>query len=270
MELITNRSWEIIGNDPEASQLVSRLKEVMQLDKIDNPAWHLTVHIATQQFAKKTSTGVFDYGNIDAVNEGNILCSLKSADDTNSLVHRLRYLSQILCLDAQKFGGLLMHSALAEWKGKGIMFAGPWGSGKTTISQHLRLPWRALSDDLTLLIPDQQRYLAHPWPTWSRFVEGGPGGSWNVQYTVPLCAIFLLSQDVQDVVEPIGKGQAACALVDAANQAWRDMPFGERGYQALRLQRFDNACRLAVEIPVYLLRHRLHGAFWQEVERVLE
>ena len=88
---------------------------------------------------------------------------------------------------SEKNGGLLVHGALAEWNGIGVILAGPGGVGKTTASKRLPRPWRSLSDDNTLIVksPDGT-YWAHPWPTWSRYRQGDMSGSWDVQAAVKL------------------------------------------------------------------------------------
>ena len=102
-----------------------------------------------------------------------------------------------------------MHGALAEENGIGVILAAPGGTGKTTASDRLPAPWRSLCDDTTLVVRDSQgKYWGHPWPTWSRFLEGGPGGTWEVQEAVPLRGVFFLSQAPEDLTEPLGPGHA--------------------------------------------------------------
>src|SRR5271157_5325799 len=77
--------------------------------------------------------------------------------------------------------------------------------------------WRSLCDDTTLVVQDSQgNYWAHPWPTWSRFLDGGPRGTWDVQSAVPLKGVFFLSQAVEDRVESVGPGHAVSLLVECA------------------------------------------------------
>lgn len=170
-------------------------------------------------------------------------------------------------------GGVLLHGALAERDGRGVLLAAPGGTGKTTASNRLPPPWRSLSDDMTLALRDAQgRWWAHPWPTWSRFLPGGPGGVWDVQHAIPLHAIFYLAQAPEERVEPIGAGQATAMLVQSAEQAayfslTRGLSIEES--RALRQQSFDLLCALARAIPTFVLHLSLTGAFWVEIERAL-
>jgi len=178
-----------------------------------------------------------------------------------------------VALDVERRGGLLLHGALAEREGQGVLLAGPAGSGKSTASERLPPPWRSLCDDATLVVRDPQgSYWAHPWPTWSEFMFGGRGGSWDVQHAVPLRGLFFLAQDEQDRVEPVGAGQAAMLLIESAEQVSAVIQRGMEAQElrAVRLQRFDNVCALARAVPCYELHLSLTGAFWEEMERVLD
>jgi SynChlorMet cassette protein ScmC len=103
-------------------------------------------------------------------------------------------------------------------------------------------------------------------------MSGDPTGSWDVQAAVPLTAIFFLEQAVQDRADPVGRGGAVCMLVQSVEQAaflrW-DRPDQESS-RRLRLKRFDNVCALAQSVPAFRLVLSLTGAFWTEIERVLE
>ncbi len=159
--------------------------------------------------------------------------------------------------------------------GQGILLAGPSGVGKTTASLRLPQPWRSLADDVTLVVRDGDgTYLAHPWPTWSRLIgeeAWEEGYSWDVQQAVPLRAIFFLGQGDEDRVEPLRAGHAVCALTELAQQTSQYFLMGMELEEiaAFHLQRFENLCALVQALPAYLLLVSLHGAFWQEMERVI-
>jgi len=148
--------------------------------------------------------------------------------------------------------------------------------GKSTASTRLPPPWRALADDVTLVVRDREGvYWAHPWPTWSWFFgkeDRRPGGGvWDVQQAVPLRAIFVLEQGDEDRVEPMGPGHAVALLAELARQAstyyLRGKPLDE--IAAFNFQRFENLCALVRTVPAYLLHVSLDGAFWIEIERVI-
>jgi SynChlorMet cassette protein ScmC len=118
----------------------------------------------------------------------------------------------------------------------------------------------------------QGRYWAHPWPTWSRFQDGGPGGTWDVQNAVPLQGLFVLAQSREDRAERVGPGHAVSLLMEGVKQASQYMPLGlfTDEIRALYLEGFDNLCALARAIPTHVLHLSLTGAFWQEIDRILE
>ena len=150
--------------------------------------------------------------------------------------------------------------------------AGRGDVGKTTASKRLPSPWYSLSDDSSLIVLDKKNnYRAHPWPTWSSLISGEKVQTWDVQSSVPLKAIFILSQSETDKIEQIGKGQAVCLLNETVDQAWwgLDSRLRDKEKHALRLQRFDNICKLVEEIPTYLLHISKNGSFWEEIEKVL-
>lgn len=264
-------AWRIVAGDPQAAAIVPRLAEVMQLGPVDEQARRLVVLVSNPRAGTARRSGLVEWGSLTSQNEAPVVCMLSPiAGDT--LFPQFLQLSLILCLPAQVRGGLLIHGALAEKDGYGVILAGPGGSGKTTASQRLVPPWRSLCDDLTLVVRDHQGiYWAHPWPTWSRFMSGGPGGTWDVQHSVPLKGIFFLAQAAEDRVESVGAGQTVCLLVESTEQALYGMPHNVPGdmVQTLRVQRFDNICALAQAVPCYVLHASLTGAFWREIDHIL-
>ena len=150
--------------------------------------------------------------------------------------------------------------------------AGPGDVGKTTASKRLSSPWKSLSDDCTLVVRDKKgSYRAHPWPTWSTYMFGGTGGSWDVQYNLPLKAIFVMQQNSTDQAEQLGQGEAVCMLNETAEQAWYVLSndLDDQQKQAMSLQRFNNICELTKKIPSYLLHISKTGTFWKEMEKIL-
>ena len=200
-----------------------------------------------------------------------LTCVLQPFENDQMLAVQLMRLALTIAREAETDGGLLIHGGLAEKKGQGVILAGPGGIGKTTASSRLSSPWHSLSDDTSLVVSDKQGvYWAHPWPTWSRFMFGGPGGQWNVQNAVPLKAIFFLSQASEIRAETMDRGKAICRLLETVKEASSLM--SSRMFideiRAHNLQRFDNACEIVRSVPCYDLRLSMTGAFWNEIERV--
>ncbi len=205
---------------------------------------------------------------------------------------------------AVQTGGLPFHAALVERHGRGVALAAPGDTGKSTCARRIPPPWTALCDDETLIVPvsvpspnpsqegnlaasplkprtgkhlegrgDEagELYVAHPYPTWSEYLNGESSQTWPVETAVPLTAICFITQAATDAVTPLNPGEAAQNTVDAAMQAgrrmWMRLP--EDQQTALKTRLFHNACDLARRVSAYRLDVSLHGRFWEKLERVL-
>jgi hypothetical protein len=268
--------WRIATGDEEAAAIVSQLGGAMQLrmttGAIEPSHYGNLCRLLVQVDAH---TSVADCCvPFASDNDGVMVCSLSPCDHWGGPFANLVKLSLVFAREAQARGGVLIHGALAERDGIGVILAAPSGTGKTTASNRLPAPWRSLCDDATLVVLDPQgNYWAHPWPTWSRVLDGEPGGAWDVQSAVPLKGIFFLAQAVEDRVERIGPGKAVSLLVECVRQASMFMPLGlfnREALRALHLERFNNLCAMVRVIPAHVLHISLTGAFWQEIEQALE
>ncbi len=172
----------------------------------------------------------------------------------------------------QESGGLPLHAALVGWNGIGVLLAAPGGTGKSTCCRRLLSPWHSLCDDETVITPDHEnRYMAHPFPTWSESFQPGSQRRWNVGQCLPLSAIFFLEQAETDEAVAIGKGETSTRINRLAAQVcridWRTLPREEKIH--IRKKLFDNACELARAIPAFRLHVSQDGRFWEEMENVL-
>lgn len=172
----------------------------------------------------------------------------------------------------QDLGGLPLHSALVERNGIGILLAAPGSTGKSTCCRRLPPPWCALCDDETLIVRgDSGKYFAHPFPTWTDYIERRSDRTWNVQRHIPVSAIFFLERANFDEVIPIGEGQTTISVFRLASEKfsrnWIDLQLDEQRANQKKL--FDNTCQLAKTIPAYILRVSPTGRFWEKIEEVL-
>jgi hypothetical protein len=274
LALADGTRWRIAAGDEAAAAIVSQLGGAMQWSRpgaaAGSPGEHpcrLLVQV------EEHSTVAECYAPLASGNGGDVVCILSPSEHWGGPFHNLVRLSLVFAREAQARGGVLIHGALAEKDGRGVILAAAGGTGKTTASRRLPAPWRSLCDDTALVVRDSQgRYWAHPWPTWSRFMDGGPGGAWDVQNAVPLQGLFVLAQSREDRAERVGPGHAVSLLMEGVKQASQYMPLGlfsdEIG--ALYLEGFDNLCALARAIPTHVLHLSMTGAFWQEIDRILE
>lgn len=266
--------WEITACDNEAASIVAQLGSAMKLSATTGSSGIPDRNNLRRLFVQVDAhTSMADCYVPLASDNDTVACVLSPCDHWGGPHVNLVRLSLIFAREAQARGGFLIHGALAERDGLGVILAAPGGTGKTTASNRLQPPWRSLCDDTTLVVRDQQGiYRAHPWPTWSRFLDGGAGGTWDVQSSVALKSIFILAQAAEDRVDRVGPGQAVSLLVESVRQASMFMPLGlfKEEMRGLNLERFNNLCALAQVVPAHMLNISLTGPFWHEIDQALE
>lgn len=211
---------------------------------------------------------------------GPVFCLLPPPESHDLLVIGMLFIAQAIARAELSHGGLLVHGALAQAPGHfkgGVILAGPGTVGKTTASSRLPLPWRSLSDDTTLVLRDVRgQYVAHPWPTWSRFYSTpagtkGPGGKWDVQSGLPLLAIFFLTQAEEDRIAPLQTTPAVAYLIQTVQQVSLPMTrdLSADRVQALNEGQLTAAEKLVRSVPAFTLFLSLTGAFWERIEETL-
>ncbi len=275
LALADGTRWEIAAGNNEAASIVSQLGDTMQLRMTEgalDPSLHGDQRRLLVQVAMPTCLADC-YMPLTSKDDGVFVSILCPSAHCGGVQINLVKLSLIFVRKAQALGGFLIHGALAERNGAGVILAAPGGTGKTTASSRLPAPWRSLCDDTTLVALDKQgNYWAHPWPTWSSFDDEGAGGSWNVQNAVPLRGIFFLSRSIEDRVERVGSWQAVSRLSESVKQAsmFTEQGLSKEEVRILRLEQFNNLCAFARVMPAHVLHISLTGAFWHEIEQALE
>ena len=274
LALADGSHFEIAAGDEEAATLVAQLGDAMQLpDTISAPVTAHGGYLCRILVLSGTQKTVTDHPVQEAMTIGPpVVCTLALHDHWGNRYVNLLHLSHVLARAAQARGSMLIHGALAVRDGLGVILAAPGGTGKTTASRRLPAPWRSLCDDTTLVTRDSNdNYLAHPWPTWSRFIDGGPDGTWDVQRAVPLKGIFFLNRAPEDRAESVGAGQAVSLLIESARQASMIKAPHQliEEVRAQHLERFINLCDLARNVPAHILHISLTGAFWQVLDQAL-
>ena len=276
LDLADGVRWEIFAGDKAAVSTLAQLGSAMQLrvasggvDPLPRPLQRRRLLV---EVAEPSAMLVF-YTPLAAQADDDVLCILSAQDQAAGPYINLLRLSLVFARDAQARGGILIHGALVERAGRGYILTGAGGAGKSTASQRIPAPWRARCDDTTLVVRDSQgRYWAHPWPTWSRYLDGGSGGTWDVQSPVQLAGIFILAQSAEDRAERIGSGQAVSQLVECVGQVstFITPSLFKEEIRSMHLEQFNNLSNLVREIPVYVLHVSLTGRFWDEMEQALK
>jgi SynChlorMet cassette protein ScmC len=284
MILANGICWKIVADNAEAGAFVERLARVMQLDSANGSDCQIMVRVhngggsdcfsstladsQTSCFMEVLTESPWEESN-SQLKRSVFYRFPQNGNETSELLPLIQ-LSSVLTLDAMTRGGMLLHGALIERDGMGMILAGPGGIGKTTACSRLPETWTTLSDDSTLIVRDPAGdYWAHPWPTWSSFFYDGVGGSWDVQSALPLKAVFFLAQADRDRIQAVDQGKALCLLLEHTQHfgfnTLRDLD--DEKVREIQLQRFDNACALVKVIPSYRLWISLAGTFWNEIER---
>lgn len=154
-------------------------------------------------------------------------------------------------------GGLLFHASAVDDNGRGIVFSGRSGAGKST---QLDL-WRgrkgvvAMTDDRVAVrcrAGEGATCYGTPW-------GGYPGCSRN--HAAPLRAIVMLEQASENAIERLSLPTAAARLACRAF-----LPYWDR---ALMRRAFGNLEELVHSVPVYLLRCRAEPEAVELVRSVL-
>ena len=292
LTLANGKTYGVATADPDASSLVAELAQAMQLRQDREPESLLLVNVDGN--AESYDGGNHRYTpDPPGINKGGsadhapgdppsiepdvdvdvIHCAAEHLVEGDARAVQMMRVSQALVSPAWNEGALLVHSALIERNGWGVLLAGPGDVGKSTASKRIPKPWRAVCDDSALVVHDGHgAYWAHPWPTWSDFMYGGEGGRWDVGQAVRLKAIFFLEQAKVEQVEPVGVGKAICLLLESVGQAMQVSTFkmDESEKRAVHLQRFESVIALMKDMPAYRLRLSKTGTFWDQIDRVLE
>ena len=264
LALASRDHWSLQAGDDEAARIVERLSKTMNL-RLGQGSGRRLLFIVDDQSPE--SGKIPSNMRLDPV-----ITVLNSPQDIDLLTVQMMKISMVIARDVLTRFGLILHGALAEYDGIGVVLAGPGGVGKTTAIRRLPQPWKSLCDDACLVVRDENGcYWAHPLPTWSLFYNNGPGGYWDVQQAVLLKAIFFLRQSPQDRLEEINESQEVSMLMESTQQISWIITAGHPDDEVLTIhaEQLAAAEGLAQTVPAYMLHISLTGAFWKELEKGL-
>ena len=191
-------------------------------------------------------------GHIDEKSRQGYL-RLSSAKPVEDIDYFLRV---VLALLAHQTGSILMHTAGVIRKDRAYLFFGHSGSGKTTVC---RLSMddsptsnqAILNDDLVLLQPMQNHWLAHGTPFWN------PTQFKPSNRCAPVAGMYLLIQDTHVYAQILASGKATAALISNVPIIPQD---------PLRsVQLFDTLARLQKSITIYELHFLPDNSFWDVI-----
>ena len=291
LHLSDGNNWWITSDD-ENLWILEKFADIMQLKESQSNGLPNLVFFSSKNKDKKSKSNTLHTGNnfsesengwesfninVSRIwycsNDPDIVCEVRdNLGDTHEYLIMWNSIKAIY-LRSFRMKGFPFHAGLAEYKGRGILLSADAGKGKSTYCRRLPEHWKPLCDDETLVVMDKNRgYVAHPFPTWSEYLMKRSENKWDVQYSVPLSAIFFLEKSEKDEATPISVGQSSIfitnSIVHVLNTLCSSMTYDER----LKFIRdiFNSAYELATVIPVFRLCVSLNGRFWEEIEKVLD
>ncbi len=157
-------------------------------------------------------------------------CSPYAIDSVLRIVHSLILARQ---------GGFLIHAASAIRGGRAFLFSGVSGVGKTTISRLAPPDATLLTDEISYVRREGDRYIAFGTPFAGELARVGENRC------APLSALFLLEQGSQNRIEPVGPSEALRRLL-------RNILFFADDPELVKLV-FQSACEFASLVPIHRL-----------------
>jgi hypothetical protein len=152
-------------------------------------------------------------------------------------------------------GGLLLHAASIVRGGRAYIFCGHSGAGKSTVSALSSDLGFVLSDDLTMVMPGPDGYLAHSVPFRSIY----KGRVVAERRTYPVAGIYGLVQSKRNIVHPLSGAQAVAAVLAS-------LPFvTDRLLPRDPSQLMHLLTGIVGRIPVFKLEFTRSAEFWNEV-----
>jgi len=265
--------WHLHAPEEDAGRLLSNFAGLTGLDSPSPPPRTPPEPGETRKAVIRVGIRNLRWRHFPFEKNGEIQCYLGPVSTPRKMGIQILRLARIPAYTCELQGGLLVHGALVEKNGLGVILAGPGGAGKTTAAGRIPHPWRMLSDDLSLIARSPQgEYWAHPWPTFSRLRLGDLSGRWDVREAVRLGMVCMLSQHPRDRLHRLSFTHAVGELVEAAGQTrvFMTAEMDEPVARQVNLKRFHNAAAMAGALPVYRLQISLTGQFWRTIEEEWE
>lgn len=152
--------------------------------------------------------------------------------------------------------GLMLHSSLIDFNGKGIMFVGPSGIGKTTQAE-LWMKYRdavIINGDMALIREEEGGFTAYgcPWHGSSPYCENR---------NVPLYGIIVLEQAPENTIERL---RGVTMIERMMNNIFLPHWYPQGAEAAM-----ETVDHLLCQVPVYLLKCRPDEDAVKMAERVL-
>jgi len=148
-----------------------------------------------------------------------------------------------------KEGGFLLHAASAIRNGKAFVFAGVSGAGKTTIASLAPPDATLLTDEISYIRKEGNRYIAFGTPFTGELGKSGENVS------APIAALYLLEKGPQNHIASVTGAEASRAFLSNV------LFFAED--QELVRSVFHSACEFVGQVPVCRLAFLPDSRVWE-------
>lgn len=230
---------------PFLAEQIAPFKATVEVtDRTPAPARRDTNVLFHDDVLRFTTVGYDGDVDVDAQRAHLQLLSDRPVEDVDYFVR------VIYALLAFRDGGMLFHAAGVVRDGRGYLFFGHSGSGKTTVAR-LSSDDVVLNDDLVLLLPEGDGWRVYATPFWN------PTQVAPTRHDAPLAAMFRLVQDTRVFVEEMRYGQAVAEIVSNVPV----IPDDPQRTAAL----LERSRRLLEVVPVYKLHFLPDDSFWHVV-----
>lgn len=228
---------------------------------IDGPSeWSLRIDVEARDVRAEGGVAVardgapdrFDLSRYDF--RGTLDLGRRALDVTIAEAHELTLDSLLrvaLTLALLPARGLLVHAASLARDGRGYLFPGVSGAGKTTLTR-LSPEATLLSDELSIVTTGDDLAL-HGTPFWGELARAGAPAS------APLAGIYFPRQASRHAVTPLGERAALRRLLPTV------MAFAREPDVVARV--FDLAADLVARVPCFVLDFRRDPGFWEAIAR---
>jgi hypothetical protein len=166
-----------------------------------------------------------------------------SLDSVLRIVHTL--------LLARK-GGFLVHASSAIRNGRAFLFSGVSGAGKTTMARLAPPDAALLTDEISYVVVEGDRYLAMGTPFFGELARVGE----NLQ--APIECVYLLAKGPQNKIEPVVGADAVRGLLG-------NVLFFARDPEFVKLA-FDAAFDFAGRVPIRRLTFAPDARVWELIQ----
>lgn len=149
-------------------------------------------------------------------------------------------------------GGLLLHASGGIRNGRGVLFSGVSGAGKTTMARLAPPSVRLLTDEISYLRRAEDGFRVYGTPFSGELgIQGEP-------VSAPLAAIYLIEHGAANRLEPVPESEATRRLM-------RNTLFFARDAK-LVADVFSTVCELVGRVPVYRLEFLPNPGVWEMIQ----